>query len=309
MSATLRRILVPLDGSRLAEAVLPPAFALAARCGATITLLHVIERGAPATVHGERHLDDVEEAGQYLQEVARRYRSSGVPTEVHTHPNEERDVARSIADHSAEWGADLIAIATHGAGGLRGLLFGRIAQQVLGHSRTPVLLVKPHDGAVPTSFHCERILVPLDRTETTEAALPMTRLIARGTGARIYLVHVVPTVGTVSGEPGAIATLSPTATAGLLTLEARQSHDYLSGLRAGPLRDLDVEFEVRRGDVVAELARAVAEHHIDLIVLSTHGRAGLSGFIAGSVGTRLLSRIDQPMLLIPIADEAGGGGA
>ena len=70
---TIRRILVPLDGSRLAEWVLPPAVSLARHLGAQLTLLHVMERGAPSSVHGERHLTQIEEADRYLADVAARH--------------------------------------------------------------------------------------------------------------------------------------------------------------------------------------------------------------------------------------------
>ncbi len=69
---SFQKLLVPLDGSRLAEAVLPVAELLAERLKATVSLLHVLERGAPGTVHGERHLAGIEEANAYLAKVAER---------------------------------------------------------------------------------------------------------------------------------------------------------------------------------------------------------------------------------------------
>ena len=73
----LDRILVPLDGSRLAEYAMGAAASLAARFHARLLLLHVLERGAPATVHGDRHLTGVEEAEAYLREVAARWSGDG----------------------------------------------------------------------------------------------------------------------------------------------------------------------------------------------------------------------------------------
>ena len=66
-----------------------------------------------------------------------------MPVERHVHGGEVDDVARSIVDHVAELGPDLIVMCTHGRGGLRGFMFGRIAQQVVGLDRTPVLLIPP----------------------------------------------------------------------------------------------------------------------------------------------------------------------
>ena len=114
-----QRLLVPLDGSRLAEAVLPLIGWLAPACQAMVVLLHVIERGAPATVHGEHHLQTTEEAAAYLRGQAERLRAHGIVVETHVHEVPEGDVARSIAAHAQEERADLIVLCTHGSGGIR----------------------------------------------------------------------------------------------------------------------------------------------------------------------------------------------
>src|SRR5579864_3493459 len=121
------RLLVPLDGSRLAESVLPVVERLAA-AGAIPVLLHVLERGAPATVHGERHLCAADEATAYLDDVAARLQAGGGAVELHTHEAPEGDVAGSIVAHAEEERADLIVLCTHGGGGVRDLLVGSIAQ-------------------------------------------------------------------------------------------------------------------------------------------------------------------------------------
>src|SRR5438105_1325724 len=103
-------LLVPLDGSRLAEAVLPVVDRFASTLQAKVMLLHVIERGAPATVHGEHHLQTTEEAATYLQVQAERLRVHGIAVETHVHEVPEGDVARSIAAHAQEERADLIVL-------------------------------------------------------------------------------------------------------------------------------------------------------------------------------------------------------
>jgi nucleotide-binding universal stress UspA family protein len=298
----LRRMLVPLDGSRLAEAVLPAAFALAARCGAAVTLLHVIEHDAPETVHGQPHLDDAEEAAAYLRAVAARA-GAAVPVELHVHPNREHDVARSIAEHADELGADLVVLATHGSGGLRGFLFGRIAQQVLRYTKTPVLLIRPLEDGTAPSFGGQALLVPLDGSPEAEAALPYAALLATATGAAVHLVRVVPTLGTVSTRSGPAATFTPAATAALLDIEEEQARGYLAEVSRRDFPAQRATAEVRRGDVVAELARAIAASQAELVILGTHGRSGLAGFFTGSVAARLLSRVDAPLLLIRVNGE------
>ena len=80
-----KRLLVPLDGSLLAEAALPAADYMAQHFGATVTLLHLIEHNAPAQVHGEAHLTNEVQANAYLQKVAQRSFAPGVLTDTHVH--------------------------------------------------------------------------------------------------------------------------------------------------------------------------------------------------------------------------------
>src|SRR6476469_2113770 len=105
---TLDQILVPLDGSRLAESALPVAISLAERVRARVTLLHILERNAPAKIHGERHLTSVGEAESYLHGIASRFADAGIAVEIHAHPSPEGNVAASVAAHAAEVGATLI---------------------------------------------------------------------------------------------------------------------------------------------------------------------------------------------------------
>jgi len=293
----LRHFLVPLDGSRLAEVVLPTAYDLAAACDARITLLHIIEHDAPATVHGEPHLDNVETADAYLAAVAHREQRTGVPTTTHVHTNPAHDVARAIGEHAEELGVDLIVLATHGRGGLRGLLFGRIAQQVLHHTATPVLLIRPVEGEAAPTLRRGPIVVPLDGTPAAEAALPLAQALAAATGTHLHLVRVVPTVQTLTTGRDPAATFTPIATAALLDLEEPAARDYLAEVADRGTGGIPTTTEVRRGEVAAELAAAVTDSEAGLVVMATHGRAGISGHLAGSVATRLLSRLDRPLVL------------
>ena len=297
-----KRVLVPLDGSRLAEAVLPVAFAIAARCGATVTLLHVLEHNAPETVHGQQHLGNNEEASAYLHELAERHHVGDVTTELHVHENPEHDVARSVAAHAAELAVDLIALATHGSGGLRGFLFGSIAQQTLRHTTIPVLLVRPEVGN-GKRVNYRKILVPLDSTSQAQVALPVAVMLATVGSAALHLIRVVPTVGTIPGTSGTAATFSPSAAAALLDIEGQEAGSDLSDLRAKLPASLAVTLEIRRGEIVDELLLAVERADADLVVMSTHGRSGVEGLWTGSVAAKLIGRLTRPVILVPIPRE------
>src|SRR5437763_6212183 len=250
-----RRVLVPLDGSRLADTALVVDERLAGVYRAPVELLPVIERGGPATVHGERHLRTAVEAQTYLEGLAARLSAGGIAVETHAHDVPEGDGARSIAAHAEEGVADLIALCTHGSGGLRDLLVGSIAQQVLRRGTTPVLLTRPDPSGGAAPFAPRTVLVPLDGTAAAEGALATAQDVAGHVGAALHLVMVVATLGTVRGERQALAQALPLATRAELDLEGDDARRYLDGvadrLRA---RGTTVTAEVRRGDTLSALA-------------------------------------------------------
>lgn len=294
-----RRLLVPLDGSRLAEAVLPIVERLGQSCPATVILLHVLERGAPPAVHGERHLQVRVEADAYLAEIAARLQTQNLAVEVHTHEVPEGDVPRSIAAHAVEEDADLIVLCTHGSGGVHHLLFGSVAQQVLKRGTVPVLLARPSPDESLHPFEPNRVLVPLDGTAAAETALAHARMLARLLGSVMHLVMVVATPGTARGERQVLAQVLPTATRAALELEEDEASDYLEGV-AARLRGtgVAVSTEVRRGETSSALADEAAEPGVGLVVVATHGRAGVQAIWAGSVTARLLARTRAPILLL-----------
>jgi nucleotide-binding universal stress UspA family protein len=297
-----RHLLVPLDGSGLAEAVLPPAAALAERLGASLTLLHVMERDAPATIHGERHLTDEGDAERYLAEVQRRLALGDRPVARHVHEAKEGDVALAIVQHAAELRVDLIVLCTHGRGGLRELVVGSIAQRVLQRGAAPIFLVHPAGGA-PPPFACRTILVPLDGTAAHEPALNAALELARAFQARLHLVIVVPTPGTLSGGTAAAGTMMPLATNALLNLATEGAAEYMrrqvERLRAG---GLEASAEVRRGEPAANLVEAAERAGADVIVMASHGRAGLEAFWEGSVSAKVVARFGRPVLLVRASD-------
>ncbi len=300
----MERILVPLDGSRLAEAALPIAARLADACGAAITLLHVLEKGAPVSVHGEPHLATASQATDYLAELTRQLASDGRRVDYHVHEVPVGNVARSIASHADEQGSDLVIVCTHGRGDLGRGLWGSIAQRVLQLCRRPVLLVRaPGTPPVTMSFAPATIMVPLDGTVAAEAAIPLAGTFARALGAQLRLVMVVPTLGTVAGEYQPRATFLPGTTRVLLDVQEVQATTYLENLADGLCSaDVPTVAEVRRGAPVGELAADVADHADGLVVAATHGRAGLQAIWSTSVATRLLKRTPAPILLVPIIE-------
>jgi nucleotide-binding universal stress UspA family protein len=302
-----KHLLVPLDGSLLAEAALPAAAYLARTLGASVTPIHIIERGAPQEIHGERHLTDPDEACAYLDEVAAHAFPPEVKVESHVHTAEVSDVARSIVAHVGDLGPDLIVMCTHGSGGLRAWLFGSIAQQVIALGTTPVLLIQPQRGGTAPQFTCRRLLVPVDGDPDHAAGLVVASGLAQACAAELHLIVVVHTPSTLSGRQAATARLLPAATSVLLDIAQQGSEEYLRGLMArARAAGLSVTAEVRRGDPAKIIVRTARRTQADLIVLGTHGKSGMDAFWSGSVAAQVSSRSHLPLLLVPVREPATG---
>lgn len=298
-----RHLLVPLDGSTLAETALPTAAGLAVLLGARVTLVHVIERDAPREIHGERHLSEPGEARVYLEDVAVRAFPAGLSVETHVHTAEVSNVPRSIVEHVGELGPDLIVMCTHGRGGVRGWMFGRIAQQVAGIGATPVLLVQPAETGGGPAFSCRRLLVALDGDSDHEQGLSTAAELAGVCGAELHLVMVVPTYSHLSGREAATARMLPGATCAVLDMAEKDARSYLiRHARRLQQAGIPATAEVRRGEPVADILDAAIQSGSDLIVLATHGKTGLDAFWSGSATPAVTGRASRSLLLVPVGE-------
>jgi len=292
-----QHILIPLDGSRLSEASLQVARVLAAQLGSRVTLLHVIEQNAPEAVHQQTHLRRPGEAEDYLQRAAKGFEAVGVTADVHVHEVPVGNVARSIVEHAVrELLTDLIITSTHGGGGARRALFGSIAQQVAAESSLPLLLVKP--GLA--DFKLASVLVPLDPDSEHDSGLSVALRLATATGASLDLLSVVPTPTTLAGAQAAAGNLLPTATRAFLDIRAENAlqhlHEHVAEFEAQGCR---ASSSVARGDPASEILRRAEALEADLIILATHGKAGVSAFWARSVAPRVAEKSRLPVLLLP----------
>ncbi len=297
-----KNILVPLDGSKLAETAVSPAASLAKTLGAPVTLLHIIEKDAPQEVHSDHHLTKPDEASAYLQKVALSF-GGDLKVETHVHTAEVKDVAASIIQHaSEEFNPDLIVMCSHGSGGFRDLIFGSIAQQVLAGGKTPLLLLQPETvGSSP--FRLRRILVPLDSESVHDESLHYAEELCKAYGAEAYLLTVIPTYETLSGQEAAISSMLPSSATVLLDFYEEIAREHLQMhlnefLEAGH----ETEAEIGRGDPAEIIVETAARVAADIILLSTHRKAGVNAFWARSVAPNVVRKTHLPLLLVPLKE-------
>ena len=217
------------------------------------------------------------------------------------------DPAEEIAALARGADVDIVAMATHGQTGLRHLLIGSVAEQVLRDLTVPVLLVRPTDSAgdlAPARPADRRptVIVPLDGTPIAEQSLNCAADLAANTGARLVLVAVEPTVGDITmAEVGPIPYwVQAEHEASMLRLDEylKQTATRLSST------GLIVETRLAEGSPAEEILRISAIEHADLIVMATHGRSGMERLLRGSVAAKVLQDADAPVLLARICPQS-----
>ena len=265
-------ILVPLDGSERAEAALDWAYALPAQ---RIRLLRVCPEESP----------DSQEAAQYLEEVAARFRPPERRIETRIAYG---GPAESIVDDAAD--SDLIVMSTQGAGGGGRLLFGSVADRVARHAPTPTLLLR--GGHHPVAVQpVRRIVAALDGSLVAERALPLATLFARDLGVPIHLVSVSDQITSRAERDSAHRPRNRSA-------PRDESPDtYLERTVASlQARDVSASTEVRSGQAAVEVMATLGSG--DLLIITTHGQGAARRWQIGNVAEKLLRQAAAPVVLV-----------
>ena len=289
----LRRILVPLDGSTLAERALTAATGIARRSGSDVRLLCVVE-SASVVVTSDSVIADRARAELYLQAM-----SAHAPVGVGDVSTSVREgwVADEIEAEADAFDADLIVMSTHGRGGLSRIWLGSVADRCIRSCGRPVLLVRADTDPALLELPVTRVVVPLDGTLLAEAALPLATTIARSFGAPALLLRAAPYIGTI-GAPDDPA--SEDLAARSFEERSREATTYLEGQT---LR-LQGEGIEATASVLADpgIAEAIAERAPgDLVVMSTHATGGWDRAAFGSVADKVVRTATCPVLVVPPA--------
>ena len=303
-----KRMLVPLDGSELAEVVFTYAKEIAGRLDLDLTLLHVC-------VPGERELASMHRA--YVERAAELVRRQSEDVQRQTgiesggrvlearaelavgHPAEE------ILRYADENDIDLILMATHGRSGVRRWAIGSVADKVLRSSKVHVWLARAGipEETVYDKWPSRTLLVPLDGSELAESVLPHVEALTKQRGAESVEVVLIRV-----REAPFITVDYPEASMPL-TWEEHVEHikssfkdgceRYLQGV-AKRLSDagLNVRSDVLMGEPADEIISYATKHPFNLIAMSTHGRSGPKRWAYGSVADKVLHGVTSPIFLV-----------
>ncbi len=286
------RLLVPLDGSLLAENVLPYVEELARRLDSEVILLTACAPSEP--------LDRPLRA--YLDRRVGELQSLGLKASaliVHGDPAEE---ILTFAEQNA---IGLIAMSAYGRSGISRWNLGSIASKVLQKSSAPVLLTRASSLEEALSERqMQRILVPLDGSPLAEQALPYVESLVRGSDSEIILLRVLETLEI----PGYVEAFVEDA------LEMKEGKDwkqrreqerqeaakaYLSQLEEEIKgRGTKAREAVQVGKAAESILQYAEANSVSLIALSTHGRSGITRWVYGSVAARVIEGSTKPILLL-----------
>ena len=298
-----KNILVPLDGSKRAERILPHAAQLAGHFNNELILVHVIEPNidfySSQYSHKFEMIEDfsqqIDQAEAYLIELKDQLdeKDCHVETEV-VHGN----VVGTILRLAKKYDSGLIAMASHGRTGLSRVFYGSVTAGVLHQVNRPLFIIRSQDEQEKErkdEHIYKKILVPLDGSKRAERILHHVEQLALRFGSIVILLRIVELIGKSS---------SPYATLSGFEIENLDqrfdgAESYLSAIQ-GEFREKDIQSKVviKKGPVVWWISNVALDKDVDLIAMASHGRTGLERVFYGSIAAGVLHQVDRPLLLI-----------
>jgi len=316
------RIVVPLDGSRLAEQILPYARLIAMGFGIPIKLLRIVQslessladlaeiNNLPEAVRSElKSSGDIDRRGVsrrsevniYLAAVEDSLKEAGV-VEVSSEVQQGSSAECILKVADAE-PTSLIAISSHGRSGITRWLLGSTVDKVLKASKNPLLIVRPKDNeAARTTAQFSTIVVPLDGSPLAEQSLPHAVALAKTLALKVILARVVPFPGQYYFD-----TAYPLVPLGDFDKQVEESAlNYLHQIGQN-LSDEGigtVEERLLRGYPASGIVDLARESQNSLVAMTTHGRSGIGRWLLGSVADRVVQHSGDPVLVIRAKEEA-----
>ncbi len=304
-----KQLLVPVDGSPLAEQALGPAAYIARRSGGRLDIVRV-HQPLPVTDFADDSVDQalMQAEHAYLESIADEV-TSGSTTPV-THVLLRGDVVDMICARATDRHADLIVITTHGRTGLSRSWLGSVADGLIRHAHVPVLLLraqsrKADHNAAQHPFR--RILVLLDGSSESEEVLSAATTLAAVDQSDVVLLRIVQPLPSSTayagmpfgipdiGIPVALAVVEDTPATEALYASAMHELEQIKARLNGAGTNVETHVEVAE-HIAQGIIDFTAEHDIDTIAMCSHGR-GASRLFVGSVADKVLRATHLPILL------------
>ena len=302
------RILVPLDGSPLAEQVLPYVSRISLGMGIPVHLmqvLHTVSEEMADPAHGfVRSSVDAgmhDQAVDYLNSVKRNMTGKEITCDA-----VEGNVVSRIIEEAGKTPGALVAMSTHGRSGVTRMLMGSITDNILHHIKNPMLIVRGHrDGEPALDPNLKTIIVPLDGSPLAEQILPHVAALANALELKVTLLRAAVTKDQFSAATG-FEQIDGLTGVHFQNFEAmthtagNQALDYMKGQEAFLRRQgvADVDHRIIPGSAAHVIVDAALETPDNLVAMTTHGRSGPTRWTLGSVTDRVVRHSGDPVLVV-----------
>lgn len=293
-----KRILLPLDSSKLAECILPHLVAISRICEPEVQLMRVLEPyGVTARL---RMIDPVDwqirkaEADSYLSGIAARLQNAGLRVSTHLYDGRP---AEHIIEVAHAWDADLILMSSHGQSGLSPWNVSSVVQQVILRAHRSLMIVRAYQPVIAdlTGLHYRKIFLPLDGSQRAEMPLMLAISLARAHSSEILAAHVVrqpelPRRTSASQEDLLLASQ-------LTERNQVEAIKYLEDLVTRIDMPIQTKLEVSPS-ISRSLHQIADDENVDLTILSAHGYSGDTRWPFGSVGLGFIVYGSTPLLIL-----------
>ena len=285
-----KKILVPLDGSVVAEAALAYAGLIAGRNKAELVLLTACDRDSETNTRLRQ---------AYLEHKAEELRAEGLKVSTAVVCG---NTVEQIAVYAVRNKIDLLTISSRGYSGFKRLLLGSVAGKVIDYVKIPILLVKG-GKAGKEKPELKRILLPMDGSQFSETSVPYAQSVISGTDAEIVLLTVAEPPSVPSDRSANIKPSWEEYRDALVAEVKEQATAYLERVRtAFADKKTRVKLLIEMGKPAESIMQAAEREQVHLIALSSHGRTGAERVLYGSVARRLIDESGIPLLLIRPGD-------
>lgn len=298
----INHVLVPLDGSSLAECVLPHVIAIAPVSNARVTLLHVMQQ--PQAGGGTDVVDPIEwhlqkqNLERYLDGIVSQLNSSGVLGVERVIL--EGNPANSVIDYARANSVDLIVLSTHGQSGLSGWNVSSVVQKILLRSYKSILLVRAYirsSGAL-TKVRYKRLFLGMDGSPRSEFVLPFAIGLAQFHKSQLILETVIEKPHSITRFP--LSKEDEELVNKLVEKNYQSASRYLEQLEVQfSQKELELKTHVTVGDNAIPVLHDMAEEsNADLVLLAAHGYSGEKRWPYGSVTTSFIAYGNTSLLIL-----------
>lgn len=295
----LEHILLPLDGSSLAERVLPHALALSKAFKSKLSLLRVVYHEKEADQHGMINPMDWQmrksEAESYLKSVQNQLEEVGVNSEIKIM---EGKPAQQIIGFAQDEKVDMIILSSHGSSGISAWNINSTVQKVLLRAFMPVMIIRAYTEGYEslTGLTYDRIFIPLDGSRRAECVLPLAKSICEKQQSEIFLTHIVeePKLPRQTPLSEEIQSLLDE----LRDINVSDAERYMQEIKDQfPIENVETIIETSKKPTTA-LHDIVDREKIDLVMLSAHGYAGENRWPYGKIALNFISYGTTPLIII-----------